>query len=114
MLVELPLHATPECSDRRRGDGDAALLLLLHPVGGGGAFVGLTHLVGQACVKQNPLGGRGLACVYVSGNPDIAVAANWCLAWHDVGPQTSIELETVVRECLVRFGHPMHVFTLLH
>src|SRR5690606_19292572 len=32
MLLELVVHALPERGHRRRGDGDAALLLLHHPV----------------------------------------------------------------------------------
>ena len=36
----------PETGRRGRGDGDAALLLLLHPVHGGGAVVDLADLVG--------------------------------------------------------------------
>src|SRR5205807_281313 len=49
----------------RRGDGDAALLLLDHPVHGGGAFVDLTDLVVLAGVVEDALGRRGFARVDV-------------------------------------------------
>ncbi len=54
------------------GDGDAALLLLDHPVHDRGAFVDLADLVGTAGVVQDPFGGRGLAGVDVRHDPDVA------------------------------------------
>ena len=59
---------------RGRGgsDGDAALLLLNHPVHGGGAVVDLADLVRLARVVQDALGRRGLAGVDVSHDPDVA------------------------------------------
>ena len=53
-------------------DGDAALLLLLHPVHRRGALVDLTDLVVDAGVEQDPLGRRGLARVDVGHDPDVA------------------------------------------
>eukprot|EP00976_Prorocentrum_cordatum_P090453 1188133-Prorocentrum_minimum.AAC.4 len=55
------------------GDGDAALLLLDHPVHGGTALVHLADLVGAASVVEDALCGGGLASV------------NVCLGWpkHD-------------------------------
>ena len=59
---------------RRRRDGDAALLLLLHPVHRRGALVHLAHLVGAAGVVEDPLGRRRLARVDVGDDPDVADA----------------------------------------
>ena len=62
----------PMCGRRGRGDGDAALLFLLHPVHHGRALMDLTHLVGAARVIEDPLGGRGLPSVNVGHDPDVA------------------------------------------
>jgi hypothetical protein len=62
----------PEAGGRRGGDGDAALLLLLHPVHLGGALVHLAHLARDARVEQDPFGGRGLSRVDVRHDPDVA------------------------------------------
>ena len=66
-LVVLPV------TGRRGGrDGDAALLLLLHPVHGRRAVVHLTDLVVDAGVEQDALGRGGLARVDVGHDPDVA------------------------------------------
>ena len=70
----------PKRSGGGRGDGDAALLLLLHPVHDRGALVDLTHLVGLAGVEEDPLGGRRLARVDVGHDPDIPGPAQRVLA----------------------------------
>ena len=58
--VDAVLVATCPCRpERGRGsgrDGDAALLLLLHPVHGGLAVVDLADLVDYAGVEEDPLG----------------------------------------------------------
>ena len=54
------------------GDGDAALTLLLHVVGGGVAIVHLADLMRDAGVVQDPLGGGGFARVDVRGDADVA------------------------------------------
>jgi hypothetical protein len=63
------VHALPEAGGRGRGDGDAALLLLLHPVHGGGAVVHFADLVIDAGVEQDALGRRGLAGIDVAMMP---------------------------------------------
>src|SRR4051812_13279101 len=65
--VALPLALGGGGSDR-----DAALLLLRHPVHGGGALVDLADLVVDAGVVEDPLGRRGLARVNVRHDPDVA------------------------------------------
>jgi hypothetical protein len=54
-----------------RGDGDAALLFLLHPVHGGGAVVDLSDAVRLAGVEQYPLGGGGLPGIDVGHDADV-------------------------------------------
>jgi hypothetical protein len=69
---------------RRRGrDGDAALLLVHHPVHDGRALVDLTDLVGATGVVQDPLGRGGLARVDVGHDPDVARARERELANRD-------------------------------
>src|SRR3546814_16690397 len=51
----------PEGGRRGGGDGDAALLLLLHPVHGRHAVMDFADLVRPAGVVQDALGRRGLA-----------------------------------------------------
>jgi hypothetical protein len=62
----------PAAGRGRRGDRDAALLLLDHPVHGGGTLVHLTDLVVAAGVVEDALGCRGLARVDVGHDPDVA------------------------------------------
>ena len=72
----------PEAGGGRRSDGDAALLLLLHPVHDGGAVMHLADLVGHAGIEQDALGGRGLAGVDMRADADIAVVLDGSLACH--------------------------------
>jgi hypothetical protein len=57
-----------------RGDRDAALALLRHPVHDGRALVDLADLVGATGVVEDALGRRGLAGVDVRHDPDVAGA----------------------------------------
>ncbi len=61
----------PECCGCSRCDGDATLLLLLHPVHGGAAVVHLTYFVSQTRIEKYALGRRRLAGVDMSHNADI-------------------------------------------
>ena len=65
------------------GDGDAALLLLLHPVHGRGALVDLADLVRDAGVVQDALGGRGLPRIDVRHDPDVSGPSYGELTSHD-------------------------------
>src|SRR5690606_28604271 len=69
---EVDLVVAPEAGGRGRGDGDAAFLLLRHPVHGGGAVVDLTELVVDPGVEQDPLGGGRLTGVDVRHDADVA------------------------------------------
>ena len=64
----------PKTGHRRRGDRDATLALLLHPIRHRIAVIHITNLVDQTRVKQDPLGRRRLAGVNVRGDPDVARA----------------------------------------
>mmetsp|Transcript_31769 Transcript_31769/g.101609 ORF Transcript_31769/g.101609 Transcript_31769/m.101609 type:complete len:712 (+) Transcript_31769:192-2327(+) len=63
----------PVARRRRRRDGDASLLLLLHPVHRGAAVVDLANLVRLARVEEDALSRRGLARVDVRHDADVAV-----------------------------------------
>ncbi len=74
--------AVPERGGRGRGDGDAALLLLLHPVHGGGALMDLADLVALAGVIENPLGRRRLPGIDVGHDAEIAIVFDRVEAGH--------------------------------
>jgi hypothetical protein len=86
--VDAVLGSCSPCPSRTgggsRGDGDTTLLLLLHPVHGGGAVVHFTDLVVHTGVEQDALGRGGLASVDVRGDTDVAVALDGGLASHDL------------------------------
>ena len=62
----------PERGRRRGRDGDAALLLLGHPVHRGRALMHLADLVDLLGVEEDALGDRGLAGVDVGDDADVA------------------------------------------
>ena len=74
--------ALPEGGRGGGGDGDAAFLLLLHPVHRRGAIMHLADLVGLAGVEQDPLGRRGLARVDMGNDPEVTVAGQGVFACH--------------------------------
>src|ERR1041385_6039665 len=80
--VERPVVRRPETVRRGARYRDAALLLLLHPVHGRGAFVHLAHLVADARVVEDALGNRRLARVDVGHNPDVPGACESEFAGH--------------------------------
>ncbi|MNJ82201.1 hypothetical protein D3C77_814340 [compost metagenome] len=41
-----------------------------------------THLVAEAGVEQDPLGGGGLTGIHVGADADIAIAVDWCSTGH--------------------------------
>ena len=69
---DVDLAVLPLARGRSRGDRDAPLLLLFHPVHHGRALVHLADLVRPAGVEEDALGRRGLARVDVSHDPDVA------------------------------------------
>src|SRR5690606_13076157 len=75
-------HPAPEGGRGSGRNGDAALLLLFHPVHGGRALMGFAKRVVDACIEQNALGRRGFSGVDVSGNTGVPVALDWGPARH--------------------------------
>jgi len=72
----------PEGGRRGGRNRDAAFLLLVHPVHGGGAVVDFADLVGLAGVIQDPLGRRRLARVDVGHDAEVAVVFDFMRAGH--------------------------------
>ena len=67
----------PEAGGRSGRDRDATLLLLLHPVHRGGAFVDFADLMGLAGVVEDPLGRRRLPGIDVGHDAEITVVLEW-------------------------------------
>ena len=72
----------PETGGSGGGDGDAAFLLLLHPIHRGAAVMDFAHLVGLSGVVKNPFGGRRLAGIDMRHDTDVAETIKGCLACH--------------------------------
>jgi hypothetical protein len=72
----------PESGRRGRRDGDAAFLLLVHPVHGRGAVVDFADLVRLTRVIQDPLGRRRLPGVDVRHDAEVTVVFDFMLAGH--------------------------------
>ena len=84
VLGVVALHPLPEAGGGGRRDRDAALALLLHPVHDGRAVVDLAHLVGDAGVEQDALGGRGLTGINVRTDADVAIPFDRSSSRHSV------------------------------
>ena len=74
MLKRVILQAFPERCRRSGRNRNAALLLLLHPVHGGGAVMDFADLVGLAGVEEDTLRRRRLAGIDMRHDADIAIA----------------------------------------
>src|SRR5262249_61340692 len=72
----------PEGGRRCRRDGDAALLLLLHPVHGRGAVMDFADLMRLAGVVEDALGRGRLAGVDMRHDTDVAVLGDGGGAGH--------------------------------
>ena len=71
-INDIDAGIAPVTGSSRGGDGYASLLLLLHPVHGRGAFMGLADLVVYAGIVQNTLGSRSFAGVDVGHDTDVS------------------------------------------
>jgi len=69
---DVDADALPMAGGRSRGDRDATLLLLLHPVHRRGAVMRFTESVIDTGVEQDTLSGRGLACIDVSHDANVS------------------------------------------
>src|SRR5690606_28150781 len=76
------IHAPPETGHGRGGNGDSALLLLLHPVGSRCAIMHFTNLMGYTRIKKDTFRGCCLACINVCTDADIAITLNGSFASH--------------------------------
>ena len=72
----------PKTGGSRRGDGDTALLLLLHPIHHGSAFVHFAHLVRNSGVVQDALRGGRFASINVGHDADIPCFVERDLSCH--------------------------------
>src|SRR5690606_21523787 len=88
-----------------RSDGDAAFLLLLHPVHGRCTIMGLAHLMVLARVVEDARGRSGLASINVSHDAEVTIEVNREFACHWI-----LLLPEVVREGTVGIGHTVRVF----
>ena len=70
-IDDIDAVVTPERSRGSRSDGDAAFLLLDHPVHGGSPLVYLSDLVRDPRVIEDALGRSGLAGIDVSHDADV-------------------------------------------
>ena len=70
----------PHTGSGGRSDGNAAFLLLLHPVHRGGAFVDFAQLVIDAAIVKNTLGNGGFTGIDVSHDANVAHIAQRNLA----------------------------------
>ncbi len=80
--VVLQLGVAPVAGGGGGRDGDAALLLLGHPVHGGRAVVRFADLVIDACVVQDALGGRGLASIDMRHDANVSGHFQRNVSWH--------------------------------
>src|SRR4029077_18544032 len=81
-IDDIDVAVPPLTSRRGRGDGDAPLLLLLHPVHHRGAFMDFANLVGAAGVIEDALGRGGLTGINVGHDPDVAHLLEWGCSCH--------------------------------
>src|SRR5690606_22220049 len=75
---DVDLVVVPEGGGSSRGNSDTPLLLLLHPVHRRRTLMGLTELVVDPGVEQDPLGGGGLTGVDVGHDADVSDLVEVC------------------------------------
>ncbi len=80
----------PEGGRRGGRDGDAALLLLLHPIHGRSAVVHFADLMRFAGIIQDTLGRRRLAGVDMRHDAEVAVVLDRMTAWHGLKFQLEV------------------------
>ncbi len=88
-IDDVDLVIVPEAGRGRGRDGDAALLLLRHPVHRGRALVDLAELVDLLRVEEDPLGHGRLAGVDVGDDPDVPGLRERYQAWHQIDRPTT-------------------------
>ena len=81
-IDDVDANVLPGAGRRSRGNRDAALLLLLHPVHGRSALVHLADTVRDARIEEDALGRRRLAGVDVRHDSDVPATIQRCSACH--------------------------------
>ena len=111
--ILLGLAVAPVAGGGSGSDGDAALLLLNHPVHRGCALMHLTDLVGDAGVVEDALGGGGLAGINVGHDADVSghLKRNFSGCSHECTSSRSI---AEMSKSLVGLSHLMGILALLH
>ena len=71
-INDIDLMLVPVAGNGRRGNGDAPLTFLRHPVGDSRPFVYLADLVRETRIVQDALAHRGLAAVNVGDDADVS------------------------------------------
>ena len=124
---EVTFLGRPASGNSGRGDRDATLAFLLHPVGGRSAIVHFAHLMDDARVEKNTLRGGRLAGVDVGSDADIARVLQGERAGRGVelgkfshgrnqksDGKGRVELPAEVGESTVGLSHLVRFFALLH
>jgi hypothetical protein len=73
MLWQSSVHALPETGGCGRGYGNTSLTLLRHPIHYSSPIMHLTHLMGDARVKQNAFSCSSFTSVDVRTDSDVSV-----------------------------------------
>jgi hypothetical protein len=76
----------PEAGGCSAGNGNTALLFLLHPVHDRFTVMDLSQAVGHPCIEQDALRGRGLTSVDVGHKANITLSTYGSLAGHFLKP----------------------------
>ncbi len=82
-IDNVDLNITPLAGGGGRGDGDAALLFLLHPIHNRRAFMHLANLMGAARVIEDTLGCGCLTGIDMGSDADVSHPFERREAWHD-------------------------------
>src|SRR6185437_11831395 len=77
--------AVPERRRRGGSDGDAAFLLLLHPIHGRGAVVDFADLMALAGIIEDAFGGRRFTGVDMRHDAEVAIVLDRMTARHKEG-----------------------------
>ncbi len=98
----------PKAGGSGRRNGNAAFLLLGHPVHRSCPFMHLTHTVYLFSVEEDALGRSCFASVYVSNNTNISGFFEWVFSSHD------ILLPAIMSEGFIRLRHFVGLLAFLN
>src|SRR5690554_5365231 len=109
-IDDVDAHTSPLSGCRSRGDRDSTLLLLLHPVHGGSAFMRFADFVDSSRIVKNPLCRRRLSSINMGHNADISRIFQRKFSGHSV--YSSLKLPAIMSKRTVGVCHTMNVFFL--